>query len=94
MKKYLTRLRLALRNRPYLQDRMDLDTPYVRALDDFILDLVRVNLPRFTTGHPTHLTEESRNEVRNRLVKLAADIQDYEACRGWRFNGNEIESKV
>ncbi len=94
MKKYLTRLRLALCNRPYLQDRMELETPLVRGLDEFILDLVKVNLPRYTTWHPMGMTEESRNEIRNRMVQLATEIQEYEMSRGWRYQAGLLESKV
>ncbi len=72
MKHYFKRLWKAICGKnfyPYYE--YDYNYPLVWELDNYIINLVRVNLPNYNMWHPIDLTEIEWDIIKNEMVELA-----------------------
>lgn len=71
MKHYFRRLRKAICGRNYYQYYYEDKYPLVWELDNYIINLVRVNLPNYNSWHPIDLTEIEWDTIKNEMIELA-----------------------
>jgi len=69
---YLNRLWHALLGRRLRSDwRRDDDVAKTRELDEYIIRLVKFNLPNYKRGHPSHMKPEEWEAIKSELIELA-----------------------
>lgn len=88
MKRYFRRLWRAICNKDYYPYYYsDYKYPLVWELDNYIINLVRVNLPNYNSWSPLWMKEKEREEIKKEMIRLANNLSSrYSYYKEWKYD--------